>query len=107
MQSLDSVSYSNNISECYHEELTGYYLDTNNNIFKQCNEKCSTCSLESFENGNLCTSCNIESNYLILSFYSIHRKQFNFFWILINYYIKNNNMDLIIIKSHKIKILAK
>ena len=81
--------------ECYHEELTGYYLDTNNNIFKQCNEKSSTCSLESFENGNLCTSCNIESNYYPKysdslatdSFYECYHKDEE----QIGYYLDNDN----------------
>ena len=51
--------------ECYHKnnEQVGYYLDTDNNIFKPCNEKCKTCSLDSINNNNLCTLCNIDDNY--------------------------------------------
>ena len=40
----------------------GYYLDIEENIFKPCNEKCKTCSLESM-NQNLCIICNIVNNY--------------------------------------------
>ena len=53
------------VYECYHKdnEQVGYYLDTTNHILKKCDEKCRTCSLESFENDNLCTECNLDGNY--------------------------------------------
>ena len=36
---------SNPFKECYNGEQMGYYLDTTNNIYHKCDNKCNTCSL--------------------------------------------------------------
>ena len=100
------------IYECYHKdnEQVGYYLDTTNNILKKCDEKCRTCSLESFENGNLCTSCNIDETYYPKSedilnnqIYECYHKDNE----QVGYYLDTNNNIICQIMNAIIKIMNK
>ena len=43
---------------CTNTRPEGYYLDTENNIFKQCNRKCSECITGSYDDSNMkCLKC--------------------------------------------------
>ena len=90
-ESLNNIYY-----ECYDkdDEQVGYYLDTDNNIFKPCSEKCKTCSLDSINHNNLCTLCNIDDNYhpklidvfssnKLLNLYYLHHIHFLFLCIFL------------------------
>ena len=46
-----------NYSECYKEPI-GYYLDTNDKLYKKCFDTCETCEIKGDNNTHNCLTCN-------------------------------------------------
>ena len=56
----------NSVSKnCYNENeiIDGYYLDKSSNLFKRCNNRCSTCNTGGVDSSSNCLKCNNINNY--------------------------------------------
>ena len=65
----DSLNFGDYIN-CYNE-ITGYYLDKNNSIFKKCYDTCETCEIKGDNSSHNCIVCKE-------NFFSIKIKNSNF-----------------------------
>ena len=56
---LNDESNIDSFYQCYNsnEELVGYYLDIENNIYKQCYNRCKKCEREGDDENNNCLEC--------------------------------------------------
>lgn len=46
--------------------MNGYFLDSKTNVFKKCNESCSSCSGPSSDNDTNCLTCDNSKNYFAI-----------------------------------------
>ena len=81
---LNSGEYFN----CYNETPHGYYLDTENSIFKKCYYTCETCEIKGDGEFHNCLKCNTEFIFLIKinNFFNCY-KNCSYYY----YFDKNNN----------------
>ena len=92
----DCLGYYNyEKKQCFDIQPDGYYInDTDDKTIKKCPYECKTCTLDSVNNNNLCTSCNVDENYYhklndsfnINSYY----KCYHINDIQIHYYLEDN-----------------
>ena len=73
---------------CYNEIPAGYYLDTNNKLYKKCFYTCETCKIKGDNEFHNCLKCNDEFIFAI--------NNNNYFNCVKNcsyyyYYLDNNN----------------
>ena len=54
---LNDINNIDDFIECYTGDITGYYLDNNDNYYKQCYNTCSKCSSNGDENNHNCNEC--------------------------------------------------
>ena len=81
---LNSGEYFN----CYNETPHGYYLDTENSIFKKCYYTCETCEIKGDGEFHNCLKCSTEFIFLIKinNFFNCYKNcSYNY------YFDKNNN----------------
>ena len=56
-QKENDSSNTGSFINCYNREEDGYYLDSNNSIYKLCYHSCKKCNGTGDENSNKCTEC--------------------------------------------------
>ena len=61
---------------CLNESPNGYYLDTENNIYKRCFDKCEKCNASGNEINNNCIECKSD--------YSLYKKKMIYLIVMKN-----------------------
>ena len=54
---INDINNIDDFIECYTGNITGYYLDNNDNYYKPCYNTCSKCSSNGDENNHNCNEC--------------------------------------------------
>ena len=63
---LNDMNNIDDFIECYTGDITGYYLDNNDNYYKPCYNTCSKCSSNGNENNHNCNECKEGYDLIII-----------------------------------------